>query len=142
MTIWLAVIARGQQQCDYDGEAPLCLKWRRHTLDSFRALSYLTTESLRKFVPAPMGGRALSLRSAFSSATVSPGRKGKKKAGAEPGAKAEKPLAGLGKRERSTNLFGTLQELAESRKKKRKKKSKKEQSDSDVSDSDEEGKGD
>ena len=138
MTIWLAVIARGQQQCDYDGEAPLCLKWRRHTLDSFRALSYLTTESLRKFVPAPMGGRALSLRSAFSTATASPGRTLKKKAGAEPGAKSEKPLAGLGKRERTTNLFGTLKELAETRKKKRKKKSKKGQSDSGVSDSDEE----
>ena len=79
MTIWLAVIARGQQQCDYDGEHPLCLKWRRHTLNSFRALSYLTTESLRKFVPAPMGARALSLRSAFSGGTDPPGKKREKR---------------------------------------------------------------
>ena len=135
MTIWLAVIARGQNQCDYDGEHPQCLKWRRHTLNSFRAISYLTAESLRRFRPAPMGARALSLRSAFSHGTDTPSRKKEKKAGGEPAAKSEKPLAGLGKRERTTNLFGHLQELAEARKKKRKKKSKKEQSGSDMSDS-------
>ena len=142
MTIYLAVIARGQQQCDYDGDAPLCLKWRRHTLDSFRALSYLTTEALRTFVPTPMGGRALSLRTAFSQGSQgSQGKRGKKKESDQAGLK-DKPLAGLGKRERSTNLFGTLKELAESRKKKRKKKAKKDQSGSDASDSDEEDESD
>ena len=136
MTVWLAVIARGQQQCDYDGEHPQCLKFRRHTLNSFRALSYLTAEALRRFVPAPMGARALSLRSAFSTASLPAGKKEKKQAVDDAADPSEKPLAHLGKRERTTNLFGKLHDLAESRKKKRKSKPKKTQSSSGGSGSD------
>ena len=112
MTVWLAVIARGQTQSDYDGGLPLCLKWRRHTLDSFRAIGYLTAEVLRKYVPTPMGARALSLRSAFSTSSAPATKKASKKSGDDAGDASAKPLGQLGKREKSANLFSKLQDLA------------------------------
>ena len=68
LTLHFCALQSRQNEISFDADECIhAQRQQRHSLNSFRAMSYLSADVLQEYAPAPLSTKAASLRSAISS---------------------------------------------------------------------------